>query len=72
MSTTGPAARRKRRNTSGADGQGGNPPPAGQTLLPYGGATVRTSSIYDGNGRVTQLIDDRGTSPATPTTRSTA
>ena len=41
------------------DGNGG-PPPEGMTLLADGGATVRTVSVYDTNGRVVELIDDRG------------
>jgi RHS repeat-associated protein len=42
------------------EGQGGNPPAANQTLLPGGGAVIVTTVILDGNGRPTQLIDDRG------------
>ena len=41
-------------------GQGNNPPAANATLLPGGGAVIETTSILDGNGRQTQLIDDRG------------
>ena len=41
-------------------GQGGNPPVNGQTLLPGGGASVVTTLVLDGNGRQTQIIDDRG------------
>jgi YD repeat-containing protein len=41
-------------------GQGGNPPAANATLLPGGGASIVTTMILDGNGRQTQLIDDRG------------
>ncbi len=40
-------------------GQGQNPPANSQTLLPGGGASVVTTLILDGNGRKTQLIDDR-------------
>ncbi|MBI1374571.1 MAG: hypothetical protein GC159_17780 [Phycisphaera sp.] len=42
------------------DGQGSNPPAANQTFLPYGGATIRTTTNYDTNSRVVQLIDDNG------------
>ena len=41
-------------------GQGQNPPVNNGTLLPGGGASVVTTMILDGNGRQTQLIDDRG------------
>ena len=41
------------------DGDGG-PPEADGTFEPDGGAAVRTRSVYDGNARLTQLVDDRG------------
>ncbi|QNN23312.1 hypothetical protein HED60_13850 [Planctomycetales bacterium ZRK34] len=40
-------------------GEGDKPPIEG-TFLPNGGATIVTTTIYDGNSRVTQLVDDRG------------
>lgn len=40
-------------------GEGDQPPIEG-TFLPNGGATIVTTTIFDGNSRVTQLIDDRG------------
>ncbi len=42
------------------EGQGQNPPPASDSFLPGGGASIVTTMILDGNGRQTQLIDDRG------------
>ncbi|MCE9551798.1 MAG: choice-of-anchor D domain-containing protein, partial [Planctomycetes bacterium] len=41
-------------------GQGSQPPAAGETLLPFGGGAITTSTRYDANGRVTELVDDRG------------
>ena len=41
-------------------GQGQNPPVDNQTLLPGGSAYVVTTMVLDGNGRQTQLVDDRG------------
>ncbi len=41
-------------------GRGENPPAPGTTFLPLGGACVTTTTVYDGNGRVRRLIDDRG------------
>jgi YD repeat-containing protein len=41
-------------------GQGQNPPAANETFLPGAGASVTTTILLDGNGRQTQLIDDRG------------
>ena len=43
-------------------GQGQNPPAANQTLLPFGGGTITTGRLLDGNGRVKELVDDRGNS----------
>jgi len=41
------------------NGGGGDPLPGG-TFLADGGSSIRTQTFYDGNGRVTQLVDDRG------------
>ena len=41
-------------------GQGQNPPAPNQTFLPGGDGAIVTTLILDGNGRQTQLIDDRG------------
>jgi RHS repeat-associated protein len=41
-------------------GQGDQPPAESTTFLPGGGACISTRTFYDGNGRVTQLVDDRG------------
>jgi RHS repeat-associated protein len=42
-------------------GQGDQPPAENTTFLPGGGgACISTRTFYDGNGRVTQLVDDRG------------
>ena len=41
-------------------GQGQNPPAANGTFLPGGGASITTTMLLNGNGRQTQLIDDRG------------
>lgn len=41
-------------------GQGGAPPEPNQTFLAYGGASITTSTLYDGNGNVRQLVDDNG------------
>ncbi len=41
-------------------GQGANGPLVGKTLLPDGGAAIVVSTAFDGNSRVSRLIDDRG------------
>ncbi len=41
-------------------GQGQNPPAPGQTFLPGSDGAIVTTFLLDGNGRQTQLIDDRG------------
>ncbi len=41
-------------------GLGENPPHAGTTLLPFGGASIVTTTFYDANSRVKRLVDDRG------------
>ena len=41
-------------------GQGENPPEANESFLPGGGASIVTTMTLDGNGRMTQLVDDRG------------
>ncbi len=42
------------------EGQGQNPPLAGDTFLPGSDGAIVTTFLLDGNGRQTQLIDDRG------------
>jgi len=37
-----------------------SPPELDSTFLAYGGASITTSTLYDGNGRVRQLVDDNG------------
>ncbi|MCG8585201.1 MAG: RHS repeat protein, partial [Pirellulales bacterium] len=39
-------------------GQGDQPPAANTTLLPFGGSAVISQSLYDGNGRLKQIMDD--------------
>ncbi len=36
------------------------PPEPESTFLAYGGASITTSTLYDGNSRVRQLVDDNG------------
>ncbi len=42
------------------EGQGQNPPLTGDTFLPGSDGAIVTTFLLDGNGRQTQLIDDRG------------
>ncbi len=37
-----------------------SPPEPDSTFLAYGGASITTSTLYDGNSRVRQLVDDHG------------
>ncbi len=37
-----------------------SPPEPDSTFLAYGGASITTSTLYDGNSRVRQLVDDNG------------
>ncbi len=37
-----------------------SPPEPDSTFLAYGGASITTSMLYDGNSRVRQLVDDKG------------
>lgn len=46
------------------DGDGNNGPQANQSFEAEGGASVRTLTVYDGNGRTIALIDDRGSTTA--------
>jgi len=46
------------------DGDGSNGPEANQSFEAEGGASVRTLTVYDGNGRTIALIDDRGSTTA--------
>jgi len=44
------------------NGDGRNPPAPNQTFLTSGGGVIRTEYLLDGNGRLTELVDDRGAS----------
>lgn len=41
-------------------GQGQNPPVTGTSLLPFTAGAISTTQVFDGNGNLVQLIDDRG------------
>jgi len=45
---------------SGKGGQGDEPAAANGTLLPFSQQTVTTTTVYDGNSRVRQVLDDNG------------
>jgi len=45
---------------SGNGGQGNEPASSGGTLLPFSQQTVTTTTVFDGNSRVRQVLDDNG------------
>ena len=44
------------------NGDGRNAPASNKTFISAGGGIIRTEYVYDGNSRLTELVDDRGAS----------